>query len=85
LEAISHEFQQVSMTPVISPAYAVLNRQLHADRPDYGTGGGERAPMVVQLAGGNGWKTILDYGCSEGLLLRHLHAARRYYITLGTS
>jgi 2-polyprenyl-3-methyl-5-hydroxy-6-metoxy-1,4-benzoquinol methylase len=52
----------------ISQQYAELNRQLHAQHPEYGTGGALNAPAVAKLAKANGFKTILDFGCGKGTL-----------------
>lgn len=53
---------------LISPEYAALNKQLHAERPDYGTTAGKNAQFVVYYARKYGLKTVLDYGCGKGTL-----------------
>lgn len=56
------------MSPVISPEYAEMNRQLHAALPDYGTAGHIQAKYVIHLCRKYGQKVVLDYGCGKGTL-----------------
>lgn len=58
----------------ISEEYRELNRQLHADRPDYGSNGHRFAPQLLQLARSSGATTMLDYGCGKGTLAPVLRA-----------
>ncbi len=53
---------------LISPEYAALNRQLHAERPDYGAGSSADAPQIAGFCRQNGLKIVLDYGCGKGFL-----------------
>jgi len=59
---------------LITEDYRELNKQLHADRPDYGAGGssGKHTPQVRELARVLGTEDILDYGCGKGYLGRAL-------------
>lgn len=56
----------------LSPVYRKLNQQLHEQRPDYGAGGAQHAPMVLSLAERFGVRAILDYGCGKGGLAQAL-------------
>lgn len=59
---------------IISEEYRELNRQLHADRPDYGSNGHRFAPQLLQLARSSGITTVLDFGCGKGTLAPVLRA-----------
>lgn len=50
---------------LISDEYRELNRQLHEDRPDYGTSGHKYADMVLQIYMGTGSSSLLDYGAGK--------------------
>ena len=63
---------QTTSTRGITPEYAALNAQLHADRPDYGTSGQQWAKLVDQLAQDIQADTILDYGCGKQTLAKAL-------------
>lgn len=52
----------------ISPEYRELNRQLHADRPDYGISGQRWADLIDSLIEAGKYKTVLDYGCGKETL-----------------
>lgn len=54
--------------PLISKAYAEMNRQMHETMPHYGTSAGRWKEFVFGLAKVEGYQTILDYGCGKGLL-----------------
>lgn len=56
------------MSDLISPEYAELNRQLHAERRDYGTGAFRWAQMVEELKDEVNANTVLDYGSGKGSL-----------------
>jgi len=56
------------MKPLISPEYAELNRQLHAEMEEYGAKGHEAAAVIARGALANGYKVILDFGCGKGTL-----------------
>lgn len=58
---------------LITEHYARLNRQLHLERPDYGTSGEKWAEMVVKLANKMGTRSILDYGSGKGTLASALN------------
>jgi hypothetical protein len=53
---------------VISEEYRALNRQLHADRKDYGAGNqtAQWYPIVAQFAQVMGANAVLDYGAGKG-------------------
>lgn len=53
--------------PLISPEYVALNKQLHAERADYGAAA-IGVEVVAKIAALNGYKTVLDYGCGKGAL-----------------
>mgnify|MGYP001578000693 FL=1 len=61
---------------LMSPEYLALQRQLHADRPDYGIGAGRHVRVVLGLARQiekrYGRITMLDYGAGKGALKRGL-------------
>lgn len=46
------------------------------DRPNWGNGGGKHVSRVKALIEGHGFKTVLDYGCGHGLLLRSIVSNR---------
>lgn len=56
----------------ISENYKQLNRQLHADRADYGTSSSKWAETVANLVRHFDCKSVLDYGCGKGLLKTQL-------------
>src|SRR5574343_713777 len=58
--------------PLISEHYREQNRQLHAQNEHYGTGGAKHIENVLYLCEVNGCKTVLDYGCGKGLLVKAL-------------
>jgi hypothetical protein len=60
------------MTSTISPAYAEQNRQLHEQRPDYGTSGAKWAAYVETLMREDGHLTVLDFGCGKSTLANAL-------------
>jgi 2-polyprenyl-3-methyl-5-hydroxy-6-metoxy-1,4-benzoquinol methylase len=53
---------------LISEEYRELNRQLHADRKDYGILGRTYSPQIRQLAESMQTTDVLDYGCGKGTL-----------------
>lgn len=58
---------------LISETYRKLNRELHDQRPDYGTTARnyvQKIANLVEAAGDDA--TILDYGCGKGLLKQFL-------------
>lgn len=59
---------------LISENYRQLNRQMHADKPQYGSGGARHAQHLVRIADQYGASTILDYGCGKGDLKRAMPA-----------
>ena len=59
---------------LITEDYREQNRQLHADRADYGTSGRAWAPQVRPLADW-GRKAILDFGCGKATLSQRLGPA----------
>ena len=63
---------------LITDAYREQNRQLHAERQDYGTSGKAWAPKVRALADW-GRKAVLDFGCGKATLARRLGLA--YQVT----
>lgn len=52
----------------ISEEYADLNRQLHAENEDYGSGSWRHAQKVLDLRRDTESETVLDYGCGKGAL-----------------
>lgn len=48
--------------------YAALQRQLHAERPDYGVSGSKYVDYVLRIADSLKTRDILDYGCGKGTL-----------------
>lgn len=56
----------------ITPEYASLNRQLHADRVDYGQLGNKHVESVRGIAQVFQIRSILDYGCGKQTLLETL-------------
>lgn len=58
--------------PLISEEYRELNKQLHADNPAYGNDNFGWSKFAMQLVVGNGYKTVLDYGCGKGNVARAL-------------
>lgn len=63
----------MSKKPVISPEYAALNKQLHAERPDYGGRGHVGADEIVRFCRQDGFRSVLDYGCGKGSLRPAIH------------
>lgn len=57
---------------LITPEYIALNRQLHADRPDYGQMGHKHVESVRGVAQVFEVQSILDYGCGKQTLLEAL-------------
>jgi hypothetical protein len=57
---------------LISQAYRDLNRQLHAEREDYGRRGAHWAPYVERLVNEEAHCSVLDYGCGKGTLMAAL-------------
>lgn len=57
---------------LITPEYRELNRQLHADRPDYGTGGHKFAETINQMCAAHRTTDVLDYGCGKRTLEKAL-------------
>ncbi len=57
---------------LISDAYLEEQRILHAAPRGYGGRGSKWAPFVAELAGKHGIRSVLDYGCGQGSLLREL-------------
>ena len=55
---------------LITPEYLELQKQLHQDKPEYGTNAHYRAPIILSLAQQIGTHNILDYGCGKGSLAR---------------
>jgi len=56
------------MKPVISDQYKEMNKQLHADKPEYGADAQKDAAGVVKFARKSESKIILDFGCGKGAL-----------------
>ena len=56
----------------ITPEYAELNKQLHADNSVYGIGGGKYADLIIKLTEALNTKLVLDYGCGKGHLAKAL-------------
>lgn len=57
---------------LISPAYLVTQRELHAGPQVYGAKGATWADAVVAISAQLGCFSILDYGCGKGSLMRDL-------------
>ena len=60
---------------MISPEYLEQNRQLHETVPEYGKGGTRRLDRTLALCELLDAKTILDYGCGKGALVKALREA----------
>lgn len=56
----------------ITPEYAALNQQLHAERQDYGARGAKHVESVRNIAKVHGCKSLLDYGCGKQSLVEAL-------------
>ena len=54
--------------PLISEEYRELNRELHAREPHFGTDHLGWSKFARTLVEGNGYATVLDYGCGKGKL-----------------
>lgn len=57
---------------LISPEYRALNRELHENRPDYGTSGHKWANIVQQVVADEACVSALDYGCGKQTLSQAL-------------
>lgn len=55
---------------LISAEYRDLNAKMHAERLEYGVGGGRHAPTVIKLSESLKTTSILDYGCGKGYLAK---------------
>lgn len=57
---------------LISPEYAALNREMHDQKPQYGTSGDKWAKLTDNLA--REWRVsdVLDYGAGKGTLKQEL-------------
>jgi hypothetical protein len=53
---------------LITPEYRKANKQLHEDKPEYGTSSGRWGKTVAEIANTFGAEYILDYGCGKGEL-----------------
>lgn len=60
---------------LISEQYRELNKELHAREPRFGNDNFGWSKFAMQLVSGNGYKTVLDYGCGKGNLKRALDNA----------
>ena len=63
---------------LISQSYIEQNRQLHASRKDYGVGSLKYASKALALMKELECKTMLEYGCGKGTLLKAIPGARGY-------
>lgn len=59
-------------TTLITPTYTALNKQLHRERPDYGSYGHRHIESVSGLVRVFEIRSLLDYGCGKGTLLEKL-------------
>lgn len=59
---------------LISPDYALINRQMHEAPRGYGGGGYKHAEEVAAIVARLRLRTVLDYGCGEGTLKTRLAA-----------
>lgn len=57
---------------LISEKYKKLNIELHRSNEVFGNGGGKWVSMIEQLARKTNSKSILDYGCGKGKLIKAL-------------
>jgi hypothetical protein len=64
--------ERVGALMLISEEYRALNAQLHADNPSYGNDNFGWSKFALQLVTGNGYKTVLDYGCGKGNVAKAL-------------
>jgi hypothetical protein len=53
---------------LITPEYCEQNKQLHKDKPEYGTSSKRWGKAVATIANTFGAEYILDYGCGKGEL-----------------
>jgi Protein of unknown function DUF115/Methyltransferase domain len=58
--------------PLISEGYRALNAQLHAENPTFGNDNFGWSRYALDLVNGNGYRTVLDYGCGKGNVARVL-------------
>lgn len=56
----------------ISPEYATLNAELHRTFKDYGNKSQRHLPQILKLMRTCNCKTVLDYGCGKGGLVKAL-------------
>src|SRR5437899_636723 len=56
----------------ITPEYEVLQKQLHATRPDYGMSGHRFAEPILDYAKKLNTRDILDYGCGKASLQKSI-------------
>lgn len=61
---------------LITPAYQVLQAELHDRSPVYGNYGHKWGYLVAGICIVEGCRSILDYGCGKGTLARVVKAAR---------
>jgi hypothetical protein len=58
--------------PLISESYREQNKELHRREPTFGNDNFGWSKFALQLVSGNGYRTVLDYGCGKGNLKRTL-------------
>lgn len=64
---------------LITEEYREMNKQLHAERQDYGAFGSKWAGHVRELAEALKTSDVLDYGCGKGTLALNLPWPIRQY------
>ncbi len=52
--------------------YRRMNEQLHRDYPTFGANGNRYSEVVDAMIAANDFKSVIDYGCGKGTLLRSL-------------
>lgn len=57
---------------LITEEYKELNKRLHNERADYGTGGTRHAQTILKLCESLKTTSVLDYGCGKGTLANNI-------------
>lgn len=66
---------------LITPAYAAMQRALHAGEKPYGEYGKKWSKTVLAVAQQYDAGSVLDYGCGEGTLTGSLKAYRQFSLS----
>ncbi len=57
---------------LISEEYRAQQRQMHIDKPEYGTSSRIYAGMITDILNRTGFTELLDYGCGKGTLSKSI-------------